>query len=541
MYSIGLDYGTESCRGMLLDLKTKEIVDMYEMAYPNGVVTKYLNNKPLKEKLVLQHPEDYEIAIIQCVRALLNNTGIEGEKITGIGIGFTSCTMLPVTADFTPLCYDDTFKEEPHAYAKLWKSHSAEVEASRITEALQNHPFIDRYGGIISSEWLLPKVLETIHDAPNVFERTVYFMEAGDWLVSTLTGQLRRSSCMAGYKGNWQNNEGYLDSKILKGIHPKLENIYRHKLAGEVQAAGKLAGYLTDQWASKLGLTTETKISISIIDAHAAVVGAGVSETNEMLIVVGTSSCHLMLTNEQVLIPGISGVVKDGIYEDLYAYEAGQVAVGDIFSHFVKEQVPSYVIEEAKFEGKNTFELLTEQMSALKVGQSGIVALDWHNGNRTPYVNPNLSAVIVGETIYTEPHEKFRALIESTAFGTKRIVGLFEEQGIEIERIILTGGIPRKNNELVQIYADVLQKELVVIEQDHIPALGAAILGAAVALDLPLIEAVKIYQPTNKRQYQPNAEVKVAYETLYDCYKELSKYFAQQSNILNVLNRLKSL
>ena len=540
MYSIGLDYGTESCRGVLLDLTTKEIVDMYEMTYPNGVITKYLDNRALKQTLTLQHPEDYEIAITQCVRQLLTNTGIEKENILGIGIGFTSCTMLPVTVDFTPLCYDDSFKEEPHAYAKLWKSHSADKEASMITEALQNHPFIARYGGIISSEWLLPKVLETIHDAPHVYERAAYFMEAGDWLVSTLTGQLQRSSCMAGYKGTWQNPEGYLDSSILKGIHPDLENIYRHKLAGKVQVAGKLAGYLTEYWASKLGLTTKTKVSISMIDAHTAVVGAGVSKTNEMLIVVGTSSCHLMLTNEQVLIPGISGVVKDGIYEGLYAYEAGQVAVGDIFSHFVKQQVPSYVVEQAKMMGKNIFELLTEQMSALKVGQSGIVALDWYNGNRTPYVNPNLSAVIVGETIFTEPHEKFRALIESTAFGTKRIVELFEEQGIKIERIILTGGIPQKNKELVQIYADVLQKELVVVEQDHIPALGAAILGAAVALDLPLIEAVKIYHPKNKRQYKPNVEVKVAYETLYDCYKELSEYFTEHSSILSVLNRLKS-
>lgn len=539
MYSIGLDYGTESCRGMLLNLETTEIEKIVEINYPHGVITKILQNKPLKDSMALQHPQDYEDSMVYCIQQLLKETCVDKKLVRGIGIGFTSCTVLPVDENFQPLCLKKHLENNPYAYAKLWKSHSADKEARLITEKLQQTEVISRYGGIISSEWLLPKLLETVNDCPEVFDEMAYFMEAGDWLVSKLTNAVSRSSCMAGYKGTWQNPEGYLTKDILENINPKFKNIYQQQLQGEVVTVGEVAGYLTEAGAQLLGLTTSVKVSTGIIDAHSAIVGAGVVATNNLLIVVGTSSCHLLLSEKQVIIPGISGVVKGGIYKGLYAYEAGQVAVGDIFSHFVKKEVPNSVYDQVHKRGIDVFELLSEQMVNLNVGESGIVALDWHNGNRTPYVNSNLSAVVVGETIYTEPYEKFRALVESTAFGTKQIVELFEQAGVAIEQIILTGGIPKKNKELVQIYADVLQKELVVIEQDNIPALGAAILGAAVGKGLPLIEAVKLYGAKKSKRYYPTIENAVAYEELYDCYKELSQYFAKQSLVLGKLVGLK--
>lgn len=539
MYSIGLDYGTESCRGMLLNLETTKIEKIVEINYPHGVITKTLQNKPLKDSMALQHPQDYEDSMVYCIQQLLKETCVDKTLVRGIGIGFTSCTVLPVDGNFQPLCLKKHLENNPYAYAKLWKSHSADKEARLITEKLQQTEVISRYGGIISSEWLLPKLLETVNDCPEVFDEMAYFMEAGDWLVSKLTNAVSRSSCMAGYKGTWQNPEGYLTKDILENINPKFKNIYQQQLQGEVVTVGEVAGYLTEAGAQLLGLTTSVKVSTGIIDAHSAIVGAGVVAPNNLLIVVGTSSCHLLLSEKQVIIPGISGVVKGGIYKGLYAYEAGQVAVGDIFSHFVKKEVPNSVYEQAHKRGIDVFELLSDQMVNLNVGESGIVVLDWHNGNRTPYVNSNLSAVVVGETIYTEPYEKFRALVESTAFGTKQIVELFEQAGVAIEQIILTGGIPKKNKELVQIYADILQKELVVIEQDNIPALGAAILGAAVGKEMPLIEAVKLYGAKKSKRYYPTIENAVAYEELYDCYKELSQYFAKQSLVLGKLVGLK--
>lgn len=539
MYSIGFDFGTESCRALLLQYETAQIITTVEATYPHGVIAKELHGKPLKGAMVLQHPKDYEWILKELVQAIKNSTNISINDIKGIGIDFTSCTVLPVTAQFEPLMTKELFYYNPHAYAKLWKSHSAQKEADEITASLKNHTYLEKYGGVISSEWLLPKLLEIIHDDPNVFEEMAYFMEAGDWLVSKLTGQLVRSSCMSGYKGLWQKKEGYLEKELLASIHPSLETIYETKLSGEVLPVGSFAGYLQEDMATWLGLSPNTAVAVSIIDAHSAVVGAGLSEPNELLIVVGTSSCHLLLSEEETIIPGISGVVEDGIVPGLYAYEAGQVAVGDIFNHFVKQQLPETYIKESLKDNKSVFDLLNGRAEHLSVGETGLVALDWHNGNRTPYVKSNFSSVIVGETISTEPHEKYRALVESTAFGTRAIINLFQEKNISIDKIVLAGGIPRKNNFLVQVYADVLQKEITIIDQDHIPALGAAIIGVAAAKKEPINNLIKNLGAKQTKHFSPNPSNQEGYEKLYKLYNRLSEIFGKEESILEELYELK--
>lgn len=539
MYAIGFDFGTETSRALLIDNETAEIIATTEVAYPHGVITKQLNDRPLKNTMVLQNPKDYEWALKELTEQIVKETNISKEQIKGIGIDFTSCTVLPITNDFEPLMMRTEFSNNPHAYAKLWKSHSAHKEAEIITERLIDHPYLEKYGNIISSEWLLPKLLEIIHDEPLVFNKMDYFIEAGDWLVSKLTGRLVRSNCMAGYKGMWQKSDDYLDKATLASIHPALETIYDTKLLGDVLPVGTFAGYLQEETANWLGLSSDTAVGIGMIDAHAAVVGAGLSEPNELLIVVGTSSCHLLLSEKETVIPGISGVVEDGIIPGLFAYEAGQVAVGDIFSYFVKKQLPEQYFFEANLAGKSVFDVLNDYASRLEVGESGLVALDWHNGNRTPFVNPNLASVLVGETILTESFEIYRALVESTAFGTKVILDLFERNQVPVNRVVLTGGIPRKNHFLVQVYADVLQKEITVINQDHVSALGAAIIGVAAAKKEPLNYLIKDFAAKRTILFKPNPQNKQKYEKLYDIYQRLSELFGKNEMILNDLYRMK--
>lgn len=537
MYSIGLDYGTESCRAALLDLQTATIVAVVERAYPTGVITGMLNGNSLKTNLVLQQPLDYLTCMQSLIQELLEQQALAPEAIKAIGIDFTSCTVLPVDAQFNPLCADPIF-QQPQAYAKLWKSHSAFLEAEHITRVLANHPYLQKYGGVISSEWLLPKLLELKNDVPEVFQACTYFMEAGDWLASKLTNQLVRSSCQAGFKGLWQKETGFLDEATLQKIDPAFAKLYETKLAGNVVAAGNRAGYLTKEMATFLGLHTGVAVAVPIIDAHAAVVGAGLSKSNEMLIVVGTSSCHMLLSDEERHIPGVAGVVEDGIFEGLYAYEAGQVAVGDIFSYFMREQLPGYYTVEAEEKGYSVFEVLNKAAREMPAGIHGLVALDWHNGNRTPYTNPNVSAVFVGETLQTKPYEKYRALIEGTAFGTKVIVELFQQNGVAVDRILLSGGIPRKNSFLVQVYADVLQKPLIVLEETQIPALGAAILGAAAFKETSLKHAAQKYGATRQVTFEPNTENFAVYEELYASYKSLMELFHQHP-VMNQLHELK--
>lgn len=538
MYSIGLDYGTESCRATLLNLQTASIVAIVECVYPHGVIAEKLGETKLKNNLIVQQPADYIYCMQSLIGELLEGQQIEKEAIKAIGIDFTSCTVLPVDAQFNPLCQDEVFQQQPQAHAKLWKSHSAFLEAAHITDMLANHPYLQKYGGTISSEWLLPKLLELKNDAPEVFNACTYFMEAGDWLASKLTNRLVRSSCQAGFKGLWQKEAGFLDEATLQAIDPSFANLYETKLAGDVKAAGNMVGYLTREMAELLDLHTEVAVAVPIIDAHAAVVGAGLSKSNEMLIVVGTSSCHLLLSNEERLIPGVAGVVEDGIFEGLYAYEAGQVAVGDIFSYFIREQLPPFYFEEAKKMDCSVYEVLNRAARAMTVGAHGLVALDWHNGNRTPYTNPNVSAVFVGETLQTKAFEKYRALLESTAYGTKVIVELFRQNGVAVERILLSGGIPQKNPLLVQIYADVLQIPLVVLEESQIPARGAAILGAAAFEQISVREAAQKYGATKRTIFEPNKETYAIYERLYGNYKVLMELFHQHP-IMDALHELK--
>lgn len=546
LYVLGVDYGTESGRVLIVSVATGELVAQHVIPYPHGVLTEKLPDgvTELGRETALQVPQDYLDVLLNAVPVLLKQTKIPSSKIIGIGIDFTSSTILPTTNDFTPLCELDAYKNRPHAFVKLWKHHEAEAAAQKLNELAKGEPWIQRYGGTISAEWMIPKVMEVAEKDPELFEATDLYMEAGDWVTAQLTGTFIRNSCSAGYKGMWHKADGYVRPEFLKKLHPEMELIYSNKLRGEVRSLGEKAGNLTKEMAELLGLQEGTAVAVGIIDAHAALPGTGVSEPGTLVMVMGTSTCHLLLSEKEALVPGISGVVEDGILPGYYAYEAGQAAVGDLFAWFVEHQVPTYIEEQASEQGVSVHEFLSNQAAEMLPGDSGLVALDWHNGSRTPWVNMSLSGIVVGQKLSTRPAELYRAYLEATAFGTRVIVELFEEHGIPIKQLVASGGIPERNPFLMQIYADVLQREVVVNLNSQAPALGAAILGAVAAGEKnggydSVAIAIERMASTETITYYPNKENKVAYTTLFKTYQKLSAFFAEETTIMKELSALK--
>lgn len=546
LYVLGVDYGTESGRVLIVSVATGELIAQHVIPYPHGVLTEKLPDgvTELGRETALQVPQDYLDVLLNAVPILLKQTKILSDQIIGIGIDFTSSTILPTTSDYTPLCELEAYKNRPHAFVKLWKHHEAEAAAQKLNELAKDELWIQRYGGTISAEWMIPKVMEIAEKDPELFEETDLYMEAGDWVTAKLTDNFIRNSCSAGYKGMWHKADGYVRPEFLKKLHPEMESIYSTKLRGEVRSLGEKAGSLTKEMADLLGLQEGISVAVGIIDAHAAVPGTGVSGPGTLVMVMGTSTCHLLLSEKEALVPGISGVVEDGILPGYYAYEAGQAAVGDLFAWFVEHQVPIYIKEQANEQGVSVHELLSAQAAKSLPGESGLVALDWHNGSRTPWVNMSLSGVVVGQKLSTRPAELYRAYLEATAFGTRVIVELFEEYGIPIKQLVASGGIPEKNPFLMQIYADVLQREVVVNLNSQAPALGAAILGAVAAGEKnggydSVALAIENMSSTETITYYPNEENKEVYTTLFNGYKKLSAFFAEETTIMNELSTLK--
>lgn len=543
-FVIGVDFGSESARAILMNIETGICHKSAMQAYEHGIITGNLLGKPLKHDSVLQHPDDYLYVLTTLVQKLLEEPRVSPQQIIGIGIDFTSCTVVPVDEQLVPLLHQQHFVKNPHAYVKLWKHHAAEEEAKKLNEQCHQEKWMERYGHIVSSEWLLPKIMEIANDDPELFKEVAYFMEAGDWLVSKLTGTLSRSSCFAGYKGMWSKQDGYISNEQLGKIHHALPMIYDTKLRGTVQSVGQRAGYLTEEIATQLHLTTKTAVGVAIIDAHAALLGAGVSQPNELVMVMGTSTCHLMVHDKEVFVPGISGVVEDGVLHGVFAYESGQVAVGDLFAYFMKNHVPSSVVEESKKRDISIFQLLEEQAIALKPGENQLIVLDYHNGNRTPYVNGQLSGVVVGETLTTTTAMLYRGYLESVVYATRVIIELYEAHGLPVQKLIATGGIPQKNKLLMQLYADILQKEIEVCVEQQVPAVGAAILGAMAATPedggfMHFEEAIENLCQKEVLLYQPNKATKEVYDELFSCYKELSEYFGEKSSMMGKLKQLK--
>jgi L-ribulokinase len=535
-YALGLDYGTESARALLVDVADGREAGTAVAAYPDGVIDRRLpgSGVALGPDWALQNPCDYLTVLETVVPAALREAGATAAEVAGIGVDFTSCTVLPARADGTPLCALPEFAAEPHAWVKLWKHHAAQPEADRINAiaAERREPFLARYGGKTSSEWLLAKAWQILDEAPAVYAAAERLIEAGDWLVWQLTGEERRSACQAGYKGMWSAEEGYPSREFLRALDPRLENLVGEKLSEAIHPIGVRAGGLTPAMAARLGLRPGTPVGVAIIDAHAAVPAATIAEPGQMLLILGTSACHLMLGVEGAVFPGIAGVVKDGILPGFYGYEAGQPATGDILAWYVRSAVPAAVEREAAARGMGVHELLEERAAALRAGESGLLALDWWNGNRSVLMDADLSGMIVGLTLDTQPEEIYRALIEASAFGTREILENFERHGHRVRELIGCGGVAEKNATLMQIYADVTGRPIRVTRSGLASALGAAMLGAVAAgaggggYD-SLTDAAARMGGLKERVYLPRVEEQPAYHELFAAWKQFHDWYGR--------------
>ncbi|GFN33251.1 ribulokinase [Paenibacillus xylaniclasticus] len=547
-YAIGVDYGTQSGRAVLVDLSNGHEVAEHVTPYRHHVIDEQLPESGIKleHDWALQHPADYIEVLETSVPAVMKESGINPADVIGLGIDFTACTMLPIDAEGTPLCFKPELKDNPHSWLKLWKHHAAQDEANRINEiaASRGESFLPRYGGKISSEWMLAKVWQILNEAPEIYELADQFVEATDWVVGQMTGNIVRNSCTAGYKAIWHKQEGYPSRAFLKALDPRLEHLTDTKLRGDVVALGTKAGELTADMASRMGLAAGTAIAVGNVDAHAAVPGVGVVTPGKLVMAMGTSICHMLLGTEEKEVEGMCGVVEDGIIPGYFGYEAGQSAVGDIFEWYVEEAVPAYVKEQAEKEGVNVHVYLERMASELAVGESGLVALDWWNGNRSVLVDTDLTGMIVGLTLLTKPWEIYRALLEATAFGTRKIVDAFHNSGVEVNELYACGGLPQKNRLLMQIYADVTNREIKVAASKQTPALGAAMFGAVAAGSAKggydsIVEAAQKMARVREESFKPIPANVAVYEKLYAEYNQLHDYFGRGAN--DVMKRLKAI
>ena len=542
-YSMGIDFGTLSGRAVLVDIDTGAEMATSVMEYSHAVMSeKFIDGSALPADYALQHPKDYLDTLFFIIKDCLDKSGVDANDIIGVGVDFTASTVIPVKADGTPLCFIDKYKNNKHAYVKLWKHHAAGAEADEINALARerDEDFLKRYGGTISSEWLLPKVLNVLREDEELYNDTDRFIEAGDWIVWQLTGVECHSNCIAGFKGTWCE-EGYPSNEFLTALDKRLDGIVGTKLASNISKLSSVAGYITADVASKTGLKAGTPVAVPIIDAHAALPALGVVSPGDLLMIIGTSTCHIMLGDRGAYVPGISGYVKDGIVDGLYAFEAGQACVGDSFDWFTKNCVPATYFDAARAEGVSIHKYLREKAKKLPAGSGGLLALDWWNGNRTPYVNGNLSGAIVGLTTTTPPEAIYRALIEATAYGTRRIIEIYENGGISINRLYAAGGIAEKDEMLMQIYADVTGREILLSGTSQACAFGSAVLGSVNENGYSsLAEASEKLKQVKDVVYRPIAENKEVYDVLYGEYYTLSEYFANsQSTLMEKLKKCK--
>jgi L-ribulokinase len=541
-YLIGVDYGTLSGRALVVRASDGCEMGSAVFEYPNAVMDRVLNSSgaALEPDWALQDPNDYVEVLKHAVPDALRLSGIEPSDVVGIATDFTACTMIPVLEDGTPLSLLSEFRDNPHAYVKLWKHHSAQTHADRINALARERKekWLPRYGGQISSEWELAKGLQILEEAPEVYNRMFKFVEAADWIVWQLCGQYVRNACTAGYKGNLQDGK-YPSREYFRALNPDFENFAEEKISHTIGKLGESAGPLTSEAASWTGLNVGISVAVGNVDAHVTALAAKATQPGQMVAIMGTSTCHVMNHDAITEVPGMCGVVDGGIVSGLFGYEAGQSGVGDIFAWYVNNQVPRRYFEEAKAQDKSIHQHLTDLSANAAIGAHGLVVLDWHSGNRSVLVDHELSGMILGQTLTTTSEEIYRALLESTGFGTRMIVDTFNKSGVPVREFNVAGGL-LKNAFLMQMYSDVLRLPITIIDTEQGPALGSAIHAAVASKLYPnVIDAAEAMGNVVKHAYVPNEARSKQYDKLYTEYVELHDYFGRGGN--NVMKRLKQL
>jgi L-ribulokinase len=528
-YVIGVDYGTLSGRALVVRASDGAELGSAVHEYTHGVMDSTLaaTGAPLPPDWALQVPSDYVEVLCRAVPAAIDAAGIDPADVVGIATDFTACTVLPTTADGTPLCERAEWEANPHAYAKLWKHHAAQPHADRINAiaAERGESWLPRYGGKISSEWQFAKALQLLEEAPDVYAAADRWIEAADWIIWQLCGVETRNACTAGYKGIFQDGH-YPSREFLAALNPDFAGFVDDKLAHPLSPLGSRAGGLTAAAAAWTGLPEGIAVAVGNVDAHVSAPAGKATAPGEMLAVMGTSTCHVVNHPDAANVPGMCGAVNGGIIAGMWGFEAGQSGVGDIFGWWVDTT-------------GHTHAELSELAARQQVGEHGLVALDWESGNRSVLVDGGLSGVIVGLTLATKPEDVYRAIVEATAFGTRKIVETFESSGVPVREFIAGGGLI-KNQFVMQIYADILDRPISVVDTDQAPALGSAIHAATAAGAYPDVPAAAAVMGKIKRAaFTPDTDRARRYDPLYAEYEQLHDYFGRGTN--DVLHRLRTI
>ena len=552
-YAVGLDYGTNSCRSLIVDIENGNELSTHVFNYPSGKSGVILDSR--NPNLARQNPADYlqgiEVTIIEAIKkAKASDNNFSSDKIIGIGVDTTGSSPMPVDADGTPLCFLDKFKDNPSAMVWLWKDHTSHHEAQQITElAAKEHPdYLAKIGGVYSSEWFWSKILHCSKESKEVFDSAYSFVEICDWIPAVLVGDtkpdnLKRSICAAGHKAMYNSQWGGLpESKFLEKLFPGLAEL-RDRIINKAYSAEERVGYLSKEWADKLGLSTNVSVAVGAFDAHMGAVGAGV-KTGTLVKILGTSTCDVMVspnTKKLADIPGVCGIVNGSVMDGYFGIEAGQSAVGDIFLWFMNNLVPDKYGKTLD----DKFSFFEKAASELKPGETGLMSLDWNNGNRTILVDVRLTGLLLGQTLYTQPHEIYRTLIEATAFGALAIIDRIEENDVKINEVVNCGGLAIKSPLIMQIYADVTGRPMKISKSEQTPALGAAIFGAVsagkeVSGFSDVLKAQEVMTGTSKT-YEPIEQNHLVYKKLYKIYKQLHDGFGTKEWNGNMYNVMKDL
>ncbi len=549
-YTIGLDYGTNSVRTLIVDVSNGKEVATAVWNYAQGTDGVLLSRDP---NLARQHPADYVKGAEMTLKSALANAkkavrGFKADQVIGIGVDTTGSTPIPVDRNGQPLAFDRRFAKNPAAMAWLWKDHTAVEAAAKITTlARRTRPqYLAKCGGTYSSEWFFSKILHCLKSAPEVFEAAYLWVECADWVPAMLTGteapeSLTVGICAAGHKAMYHDDwGGYPDAEFLGQLDPKLGEL-RTRLRPKAHAIDRAAGGLTAQWAKRTGLRAGIPVAVGAFDAHLGGVGSGIAP-GTLVKIIGTSTCDMMVVpvgEKMADIPGLCGIVQGSILPGYYGLEAGQSAVGDIFNWFV-----NYVQPLGQKAGSHA--ALSAAAAKLAPGESGLLALDWNNGNRTILMDQRLSGLLLGQTLYTTPAEIYRALIEATAFGALTIIGRLEEFGVQVQQIVNCGGIAEKNPLVMQIYADVTGRPIKISRSGQTCALGAAIAGAVVAGSGAggydkYADAQRAMTGLKARVFEPDAAAHAMYKEIYPLYRQLHDAFGTPQGGAHVYNVMKQL
>ncbi|MGY6697149.1 MAG: ribulokinase [Roseinatronobacter sp.] len=524
-YAIGIDFGTESGRAVLVDTWDGTELATAVHVYGDGVITDSLpgSAERLPPDWALQNPQDYIEVFRTTVPAVLRKAGVPASSICGIGVDFTACTILPTLSDGTPLCQLDDFRDQPHAWVKLWKHHAAQTQADRINALARSRkePWLALYGGKISSEWFFPKAFQILEEAPHVYAGAARLIEAADWVVWQLTGNESRNICTAGYKAIYQKGS-FPTSEFFGALHPDLGDIVETRMSGDILELGECAGGLCAQAANWTGLPEGTPVAVANVDAHVTVPATGDTSPGTFVAIMGTSTCHVLIGEALHEVEGMCGVVNGGILRGLPGYEAGQSAVGDIFGWLVKNLVPEHIAAKAREQGVDLHTWLATEAALQAPGEHGLLALDWMNGNRSVLVDADLSGVIMGLTLQSTAIDVYRALLEATVFATRMILEGFEKSGVPVNRFVAAGGLPAKNPLLMQLTADICNRDIHIIRSTQGPAVGSAIhaaVAAGVWPDVPM--AAHQMGGLSPQVYHPNPDAVRVYDEIYADYQHL--------------------